>query len=512
READLLVVNHSLLLHDLAQGRTLIGERDHLVVDESHRLAAVTLETHGIACGLGRWQDVEQLAGRLAGAARQPERTLLAARRLAALGPDGERAAQACEDFGRALGRAGDAYAGWWQAMGALVDAALPGTGRATQRQRVRDKDEAFGEIRGETAAALEALTQAAESFARLAAATASLEDLGGALEDDLAQLAQAGQLVRLLQHDLRFLMTDQDENWVTWLEPAPRHGARLLGATPLDAGDILREYWGDGDTHPVMTSATLAVGEDFNHMLGELGLDRRRPPTLTRACPSPFDFHRQVLVLVPSRFAAPEAADFGRAVGEVVRDLALHTGRKTLGLFTSYRMIADAAEVLEAAGLGERPDPAHGRPALLVQRPQGAAGALADRFRRLERAVLLGTATFWEGVDFPGEDLEILVVAKLPFLVPNDPWVEARCDRLSAAGENPFTSFMVRDAVLRLRQGFGRLIRRPSDRGIVVILDTRLHTRGYGATFLGALPVLPTGFGDTAELLERVDRFFRPA
>ncbi|MBE0564881.1 MAG: hypothetical protein IH621_02920, partial [Krumholzibacteria bacterium] len=400
--------------------------------------------------------------------------------------------------------------AGWWQAVGAIVDAALPGKGRPLQRQRVRDKDEAFGEVRAETAAALEALAQAAEAFARLAAAATALEDLGGALEDDLAQLAQAGQLLRLLHHDVRFLMTDQGENWVTWLEPAPRHGARLLGATPLEAGDLLREYWSVADTQPVMTSATLAVGEDFNHMLGELGLDRRRPPTLTRACPSPFDFHRQALVLAPSRFAAPEAPDFGRAVGEVLRDLALHTGRKTLGLFTSYKMIAEAAEVLEAAGLGERPDPVHGRPALLVQRPQGAAGALADRFRRLERAVLLGTATFWEGVDFPGEDLEILVVAKLPFLVPNDPWVEARCDRLSAAGENPFTSFMVRDAVLRLRQGFGRLIRRPSDRGVVVILDTRLHTRGYGATFLGALPVLPTGFGDTAEMLERVDRFFR--
>ena len=512
READLLVVNHSLLLHDLAQGRTLIGERDHLVIDESHRLPAVTLDTHGIACGSGRWTDVEQLTGRLAGAGRLPERTTLAAGRLAGLGPDGAAAAAACEDFGRALARAGTAFFTWWQGLGALVDAALPGQGRSLQRQRVRDKDEAFGTLRGETAAVLEALTLAAEAFARLAAATTGLDELGGPLEDDLAQLAQAGQLLRLLHHDLRFLMTDGDEQWVTWLEPAPRRGVRLLGATPLDAGDLLRHYWGDADTHPVMTSATLAVGEDFSHMLGELGLDRRRPATLTRTCASPFDYHRQALVLAPGHFPAPEARDFGLAVGEVLRDLALHTGRKTLGLFTSYKLIAEAAAVMEAAGMGERPDPDRGRPALLVQRPQGAPATLVERFRRLDRAVLLGTTTFWEGVDFPGEDLEILVVAKLPFLVPNDPWVEARCDRLSAAGENPFTSFMVRDAVLRLRQGFGRLIRRPTDRGVVVILDTRLHTRGYGATFLSALPVLPAGFGDTAELLDKVDRFFREA
>jgi ATP-dependent DNA helicase DinG len=144
------------------------------------------------------------------------------------------------------------------------------------------------------------------------------------------------------------------------------------------------------------------------------------------------------------------------------------------------------------------------------VQQDGGSPATLARRFRRLERAVLLGTATFWEGVDFPGTDLEVLVVAKLPFLVPNDPWVDARCERLQAAGENPFTSFMVRDAVLRLRQGCGRLIRRASDRGVVVVLDPRLHTRGYGATFLAALPVMPVTFGDTAELLDRVGTFFR--
>jgi len=317
---------------------------------------------------------------------------------------------------------------------------------------------------------------------------------------------------VSQLHHDIRFLVGDDSQEWVTWIEPAPRQGLRLLGATPLAAGGILREHWLEGDTHPVMTSATLAVGEDFTHMLGELGLDRRRPATETRICPSPFDYHDQCLVLVPTHFPSVDAPDYGHAVGEVLREIALAVGRKTLGLFTSYRMIADAAAVLEAAGLSDRPDPVHGRPALIVQRPQGAAGALVERFRRLDRAVLLGTATFWEGVDLPGEHLEILVVAKLPFLVPNDPWVEARCERLAAVGENPFTTFMVRDAVLRLRQGFGRLIRRPSDRGVVVILDTRLHTRNYGATFLSALPVMPTGFGDAAELLARVGRFFRDA
>ncbi|HPF70834.1 MAG TPA: DEAD/DEAH box helicase, partial [Candidatus Krumholzibacteria bacterium] len=151
RDADLLLVNHALLLNDLAQGRTLIGERDHLVVDESHRLPVVTLETHGVLCGLGRWLDVEQLCGRLAGVDRVPERVVLAARRLGELGHDGERSATACLDYGRALARAGDAFHAWWQALGVRVDQALPPLGRSLQRQRVRDKDEAFGELRAET-------------------------------------------------------------------------------------------------------------------------------------------------------------------------------------------------------------------------------------------------------------------------------------------------------------------------------------------------------------------------
>jgi ATP-dependent DNA helicase DinG len=180
------------------------------------------------------------------------------------------------------------------------------------------------------------------------------------------------------------------------------------------------------------------------------------------------------------------------------------------MGLFTSYRLINEAADILRQAGLTEETTGAADRPVLLSQTPRSGTGALLQRFRQHARAVLLGTATFWEGVDFPGQDLEILVVTKLPFLVPSDPWVEARCERVAAGGDNPFTSFMVRDAVLRLRQGFGRLIRRTEDRGVVIILDNRLHTKNYGATFLGALPAMPVAFGDTADLLARVDEFFR--
>jgi ATP-dependent DNA helicase DinG len=177
------------------------------------------------------------------------------------------------------------------------------------------------------------------------------------------------------------------------------------------------------------------------------------------------------------------------------------------MALFTSYRAIRVAQDVLAAHGFDDLTG--GGGPVVLAQSPRTPAAAILEQFKRLPRALLLGTATFWEGVDFPGDDLEVLIVAKLPFLVPSDPWVEARCERLQATGENPFTAFMVRDAVLRLRQGFGRLIRRTGDRGVVLILDNRLHTKNYGTTFLGALPTVPVTYGDEADLLSRLDAFF---
>ncbi len=513
READILVVNHALLLHDLRAGRTLLGEYDALVVDEAHRLPAVTLETHAVVCGLRRLADLDDALG-TGSAGGLPPRLDLASRRLEERGEPGARAAAACVDFGRALGRLQGAFREWWRSVGEQL-AQLPATGQGDAgRVRLRDKDAFFAPLRPLTAAVLEDAAAAAAAHASLASAVGDLEDLGPALEDDLAQVALAGQVVRQLEQDVAFLSGAPDEGWVTWIEPArgrpgsgARAGAALLGATLLEAGGVLREAWQEADLRPIVTSATLAVGEDFTHMLDELGLSRRRPGTRTLTCASPFDYHEQCRILMPARFPDPQAAGFDEAVGATLALLARGMPRKTMALFTSYRAIRVAQDVLAAHGFDDLTG--GGGPVVLAQSPRTPAAAVLEQFKRLPRALLLGTATFWEGVDFPGDDLEVLIVAKLPFLVPSDPWVEARCERLQATGENPFTSFMVRDAVLRLRQGFGRLIRRTGDRGVVLILDNRLHTKNYGTTFLGALPTVPVTYGDEADLLARLDAFF---
>jgi ATP-dependent DNA helicase DinG len=509
RDSDLLVVNHSLLMHDLKAGHTLLGEIDHLVVDEAHRLPAVALDSHAIVCGTWRMDEIAELLGRSkARDSQRFDRLDLLGVRLGPLGKDGEKAAGAVEDFSRTIRQVFSTYRIWWQALGDRVDDVMPSGHLRMGRARVRDKDEAFAVLRLQTADLLDSLAECENVFGRVKRTTEVLEDLSSGLEDDLAQIASAGLMVRQLHQDVRFLIADEDEDWVTWVEPLPDSGVRMLGATLLEAGGILKGYWGDTEFAPIMTSATLAVGEDFTHLMGELGLTRRHPATQTFTCPSPFDYHNQVRILTPRYFPAPGAQDFGQAVGEVMRALGMHADHKTMGLYTSYKMIRQSAQVLDEAGLTADEKTSCG-PVVLAQSSRIPAATLLDRFRSHRRAMLLGTATFWEGVDFPGRDLEILVVTKLPFLVPNDPWVEARCEKVAASGENPFTKFMVRDAVLRLRQGFGRLIRRMGDRGVVIILDNRLHTKNYGVTFLGALPAVPTSFGDTDDMIERIDDFF---
>jgi len=505
REARLVVVNHALLLSDHDAESALIGPFRDLVVDEAHRLPQSVLDARTVRLDRRRLMDLEELLGVTQARGQLPETPALLAVKLREH-PDGVRAAEAAEDLGRAAGRCQRAYGVWWRRAGrelAPGAAAIPG-----QRLRVADKDVAFRSLDETTAELLEAAAGAATSAAALNQRAEDLDDLSPATVDLLLRCAQAGQLLRQLERDVRFVTTDPSDRWVTWLEPGPRGTLRGLGATPLEPGPLLREIWQDRHLAPVATSATLAVGEDFGFMLAELGLTGRQPRTATLNVQSPFDWEQQTICLAPEDMPAPDAPDFADAVVEVLAGLREEVGRQTLALFTSYRLLQMTAE-----GLREREPAADlfaDRPSgeLLVQTPRSGAGELRDRFRRSRGATLLGTSTFWEGVDFPGESLEVVVVTKLPFLVPSDPWVQARCEHLRAAGQDPFSDFMVRDAVLRLRQGVGRLIRRRSDRGVVVILDNRLITRRYGATFLAALPAPVRWLPQRRELAGAVREF----
>lgn len=258
----------------------------------------------------------------------------------------------------------------------------------------------------------------------------------------------------------------------VRWYE---RRGRGFgLHITPLDVSEVFQHYRDELDAAWVFTSATLAVKGDFSHFTREMGLDEAE----TLCLDSPFDYPKNALLWLPDLGVEPRDPSYvPRLIGQLAPVLEASRGRAFL-LFTSHRALRAAAELLE--GTVDFP--------LFVQ-GQAPRSVLLEAFRGSGNGILLGTASFWEGVDVIGDALSLVVIDKLPFAAPDDPVLEAHGERLRAEGGNPFMQLALPQAVITLKQGAGRLIRDVSDRGVLAVCDPRLRTRGYGATFLDSLP-----------------------
>jgi ATP-dependent DNA helicase DinG len=229
-----------------------------------------------------------------------------------------------------------------------------------------------------------------------------------------------------------------------------------------------------------VFTSATLSTGGNFSYFKRRLGLDRIAPPDEIMI-PSHFDFASQAILYVPKEMPSPDSAQFvGRAAAHIEELVALTKGRAFI-LFTSYRNMEEAYTILK----DRLPFP------VLLQGTK-PRNELLQKFKEDVSSVLFATSSFWEGVDVMGEALSCVIVDKLPFASPSDPLLEARIEKIAAHGENPFLSYQVPQAIIALRQGFGRLIRSRNDRGVLSLLDRRVYSRHYGRLFLDSMPPCP--------------------
>ena len=444
KEADLIIVNHHLFFADLALKQddfgSILPEYSAVVFDEAHEMEDVASDYFGRQISNYRFEEL----------ARDADLTLR------------------------------------------LLRQGTPALLRRTQR--IRERSRAFFDVfpardgrypfeRNEREAFLE---QHRETYDALVNALKGLETEFAALPQKAEELLRIARRSFEMRQELAFLLESQERNFVYWYER--RSKGVFLAATPIDVSQVLRARLFEQFDSIVLTSATLTVAGRFEYIRQRLGLDHAREGAL----PPEFDWGKQALLYMPRGIPDVRHPAFSQAAAdEIVKLLELSQGR-AFCLFTSYSQMND---------LFERVRGRVSFPMLL----QGTAprSALLERFKNTAGAVLFATSSFWQGVDVPGDQLSCVIVDRLPFAVPSDPIVAARVKALQEDGRNAFSEFQVPQAVLALKQGFGRLVRTKTDRGVLALLDSRIQRMAYGKIFLDSLP----GYSTTQDL-EDVAKF----
>jgi len=430
KEADLIIVNHHLFFADLALKQddfgSILPEYSSVVFDEAHEMEDVASDYFGQQISNYRFEELARDADHAMRLTKTGSPTLL-------------RRTQRIREKSRAF-----------------FDSFPPRDGRFPFTRQER---EAF-------------LEQNREGYDALLNACKAMETEFAALTQKPEELTRIGRRSFEVRQELSFLFESNEKNYVYWFER--RNKGVFLAATPIDISQILREKLFESFDTVILTSATLTVAGRFEFIRQRLGLDHAKECAL----PPEFDFQQQALLYLPQKMPDVRDAGFpGKAADEIVHLLELSQGR-AFCLFTSYAQMND---------LFERVRTRVNFPLML----QGTAprSVLLERFKNTPNAVLFATASFWQGVDVPGEQLSCVIVDRLPFAVPSDPIVAARVRALQDEGRNPFSEFQVPEAVLALKQGFGRLIRAKTDRGVLALLDTRIQRMPYGKIFLESLP-----------------------
>jgi ATP-dependent DNA helicase DinG len=324
-------------------------------------------------------------------------------------------------------------------------------------------------------------------------------------LRSDLRALANRLETLGMALH--QFSLAEPTSKQVRWVERTPlKHltNVQVVNAN-LDITQALDDCLFSRFPSVVLCSATLSTNRDFQFVKKRFGLlpeSLRGKPLIERLYHSPFNYEKQALLAMPTDLPAPNAADFNQKAAEAIWRLIQCSRGHAFVLFTSYGSLRQVWQELEGRFQGS----------YLRPMKQGDANRreLLEAFRNTEHAVLFGTDSFWEGVDVAGEALRSVIIVKLPFKVPTEPVIEARTEMISEGGGHPFMDYALPNAIVKFKQGFGRLIRHRRDRGCVVCLDTRLHSKGYGRQFLNSLPPLPQVRGSVDEVAEAMNQFYR--
>ncbi|MDR3287919.1 MAG: DEAD/DEAH box helicase [Peptococcaceae bacterium] len=488
-QADLLIVNHSLLFADIKTGGMILPEYDYLVIDEAHHLFDTAVAQLGCylsqdrvirvlerlvrAKGGAFYTQVSQKLGRLAAIA--PQCSWARFRDCLAALPEAVDLAknQATELFlllesivgkqGSRRIRESDQNASWWEGLNVQLDNL---SGRIAEIDR--------------------ALEKLIEFIA---------EEHDEEIQDLLYEMSGLRAQLAMISEGFPYFLAVDHPQRVSWLE---KQGRRVVWRScPIEVSETLRECLFNRLHSVILTSATLTVADSFNHFCQEIGL----PPDIRCVqVESPFCYEEQLKL-----FVVRSLLDAGQSMsgqGAVLADFLARVVRiwqgRTLALFTSHRLLQEVYQALESK-LEDT--------ALLGQGINGGRSAILDEFRQNSNTLILGTNSFWEGIDLPGDILKCVILVKLPFWAPGIPLIEARSEWLARQNQDPFNEYLLPQAVLRFKQGFGRLIRTKTDQGCIIVLDDRIVQKSYGKIFLRSLPVRELQAAATEDILAQITR-----
>ena len=476
--AHILVVNHALLLSDVVTNNRVLPEYKYLIVDEGHHIEDAS--TGALSYRVTRI-EVERLFNELGGTASgilgrisSTLQRLLKPSEFASVQAAIEKAtdlAYRVENDSRKFFSAIEEFMVRERDGGEVGDygqqvRVIP----ATQHQPQWDDIQISWD---DASQPMESLMRLLDSLLN----DMSDESLAGKdeMEDVTGDLSSVLRRLKEIHGHISTMVFELDANTICWIEQDAKYSSLSLNFAPLHIGPLMESaLWHTKDC-VIVTSATLTANNNFDYLRSRLNADEADELILG----SPFDYENSALLFLPMDMPEPiDFKNYQRFIERAVLQTAKTTGGRMLVLFTSYRQLLETSRVISPLLAKEKIQ-------VFEQGTGASPSSLLDSFKSTDRAVLLGTRSFWEGVDVPGEALSVLMIVKLPFDVPNDPIIQSRSETF----ENPFSEYTLPEAILRFRQGFGRLIRTQSDRGVVAVLDRRVRSKQYGQLFLQSLP-----------------------
>ncbi len=489
-EAHILIVNHALLLADIATGNRVLPEYDYLIIDEGHHLEAAT--TSALSFKVTQ-PDMERTLRELGGAnAGILGRMLVVSQEI--LNPEQYSAlhnlAQQATD--KAFHFQNNAK-NFFIALESFLEEQRDGhpIGTYAQQERITSATRtqpAWAEVEFAWEDSIKSLEQLNQILEQVGHALSDMSESGlEEIEDLIGNINNVYRRLLEYQNNINALVFEPSEDQIYWTEVSPNQKYVTLEAAPLHIGHLMEKFLWHEKVSVTVTSATLTTNGDFDYIRNRLNAFDANELALG----SPYDYESSTLLYIPDNI--PEPSDRNghqKAIERGLINLCRETGGRTLALFTSYTQLQQTSRAIST------PLADHG--IVVYEQGQGASPhALLESFKTTDQAVLLGTRAFWEGVDVPGEALSVLAIIKLPFAVPSDPIIAARSETF----DQPFYEYTIPEAVLTFRQGFGRLIRSHEDHGVVAIFDRRVLTKQYGRTFIESLPTCTVKIGPLENL-----------